>query len=54
MIKGWDKAAQSNSQFIGRRLPVIILLHKQNNKGWGKSKTLDEGLAVTDSGTDGY
>jgi hypothetical protein len=24
MIKGWDKAAQSNSQFIGSRLPAII------------------------------
>jgi hypothetical protein len=24
MIKGWDKAAQPNSQFIGSRLPVII------------------------------
>ena len=24
MVKGWDKAAQPNSQFIGSRLPVII------------------------------
>ena len=24
MVKGWDKAAQPNSQFIGSRLPVTI------------------------------